>query len=106
VLRAVHAAGGWAWQMFTENDVRTFAPAEAVNCSAAYRRACSPRSSHQTRMTSHKLSLRDSHSPGALVDAKSDVARFLLLRGPYAYLGTGWVGCLGQGASRHSNESE
>lgn len=31
--------------------------------------------------------------PGSLADPEGDVARFLLVRGPYAYLGTGWVGC-------------
>ena len=31
--------------------------------------------------------------PGQLAYPESDVARFLLTRGPYAFLGTAWVGC-------------
>ena len=36
------------------------------------------------------MTLRDSSSPGSFVHAKADVAAFLVARGPYAYLGTGW----------------
>lgn len=102
VLRAVHSAGGWAWQMFTENDVSY---TQGPNCTAQYRRACTATSSQQTHITSFRSSLRDSHSPGSMLDPEADVAKFLVLRGPYAYLGTGWVGCIGQGAERHSNET-
>ena len=44
-------------------------------------------------------------TPGSYTDADEDVARFLVLRGPHAYLGTSWVGCVGQGSARHSNET-
>merc|ERR1712032_928504 len=34
-----------------------------------------------------------SHAPKALDDLNQDLANFLLIRGPYAWLGTGWAGC-------------
>ena len=30
-LKAVHAAGGWVWQMFTENGVHKFLPNETAS---------------------------------------------------------------------------
>ena len=104
-MQAIHAAGGWVWQMFTENDVRALQPSQADACIESYQRACSNSSTHHSHIVMHRLTLSDSHSPGSLVDPEGDVARFLLVRGPYAYLGTSWVGCVGQGASRHSNET-
>ena len=32
-------------------------------------------------------------NPDALPDLFNDLAKFLLVRGPHAYLGTAWVGC-------------
>ena len=55
--------------------------------------------------TTVPLTLANSHSPGSQTDPEGDVAKFLVLRGPYAYIGTSWVGCVGEGASRRSNET-
>lgn len=104
-LQAVHAAGGWVWQMFTESNVGEFATNESAACAKAYRAACTSTSPHQTHIVIHGLSLSNHHSPGSITDAEGDVAKFLVLRGPHAYLGTGWVGCVGEGAARHSNET-
>jgi len=124
-IRAVAAAGGWVWQSFTEGpDNRSDVDAA---CVAAYSNGCKADSSLQTHITNFKLTLANKHSPGSMVDPERDVARFLLLRGPvhtdvccellvssplltltsspqYAYLGTSWVGCVGEGTHRHSNE--
>ena len=104
VLRAVHRAGGWAWQMFTEAGPPE-PTANVDSCIEQYRGACQPTSKQQQNMCSYKLTLSDRHSPGSLTDPDGDVAKFLILRGPYAFLGTAWVGCVGEGTSRHSNES-
>ena len=76
-MRAVHAAGGWVWQQFTENNVRTYGTNESQvsACAKAYREACTPTSEHQTHIVMHKLALNDSHSPGSMIDPYSDVAR-------------------------------
>ena len=44
-------------------------------------------------LTLKKGSNGRSLGPGQLVDPDSDVARFLLTRGPWSFLGTSWVGC-------------
>jgi hypothetical protein len=40
-----------------------------------------------------KLNKRTAFLAGSVLDAASDVARFLLIRGTYSVIGTGWVGC-------------
>ena len=100
-MRAVHAAGGWVWQMFTERRAAT----TGDECAKAYRGACTAGSKDQTHMCSYSLTLSDRHSPGSLTDPEGDVAKFLVQRGPYGFLGTAWVGCVGEGKSRHSNET-
>merc|ERR1719375_2289076 len=62
-------------------------------CIAQYKVACTITSPQQRRMTWYKLTIPH-HSPGWPVDPDGDVARFLLVRGPYAFLGTGWQGCV------------
>ena len=64
-----------------------------TECTAQLQAACAAGSPQQTRMTLHSLSIRR-HSPGWATDPAGDVARFLLTRGPFAFLGTGWVGCV------------
>lgn len=88
VTMAVVEGGGWSWPQFTELDV-TPAPSTAA-CAARYRESCAKL---EPRMTMSIMHLKSSNAPGSFVDAKADVAQFLLMRGPYAYLGTGWVGC-------------
>ena len=60
---------------------------------AQLRAACTATSPQQTRMTYYELAIKR-HSPGWPTDPAADVARFLLTRGPFAFLGTGWVGCV------------
>ena len=90
-MRAVHAAGGWVWQMFNVNNATA---TTGSSCTAQYRSACAAGSAEQALTTLYTLAI-GRHSPGNPVDPESDVAKFLLLRGPHAYLGTGWVGCVG-----------
>ena len=88
VLMAVIQGGGWAWPMFVGLDVGRKDP---DYCKRLYRNSCAE---EDTRMTLTLMTLQDSNAPGSFVDAKGDVASFLVARGPYAYLGTGWVGCV------------
>lgn len=91
-MRAVVAGGGWVWQMFSSGNALPRG-AKGPGCTASLSAACLESSTQQTRMCFHGLTLNDTHAPGSLVDPDGDVARFLLTRGPHAYLGTGWVGC-------------
>lgn len=86
-MRAVAKAGGWVWQMFSGLS----APADSgPTCAVGYHRACAKLRTDMNRMD---LRLKDPHAPGSVLDAASDVARFLLLRGTHSFLGTAWVGC-------------
>ena len=89
-MRAVYEAGGWVWQMFATNDVIA---ASGTNCTLQHRAACRPDSLQQTHLTLFPLDI-PRHSPGDPIDPVADVATFLLLRGPFGFLGTGWVGCV------------
>jgi len=91
-MRAVAGAGGWVWQMFSSGTPIAH-EAEGAACVAALKASCQATSTQQTRMCFSGLTLKDHHTPGSVVDPESDVARFLLTRGPYAFLGTSWVGC-------------
>jgi hypothetical protein len=90
-MEAVYEAGGWVWQMFSGCGFSSVSTGPA--CVAAFENACMPGSRQQTRMCYFDLKLADPNAPGSIVDAASDVAKFLLARGPFAFLGTGWVGC-------------
>jgi hypothetical protein len=80
-----------------EDEWATCCPAPLVQqatCAADLRSLCSASSPAQTR------ALMYSFSPGVcggdpsnLTMFDQDLANFLLVRGPYAYLGHGWLGC-------------
>ena len=103
-LRAsILAAGKFSWQMLwtggAADAVGSTCPQPLVQkatCAADLRALCSASSPAQTNRT-----LMYAFSPGgcshvnpdALPDLVNDLANFLLVRGPFAYLGTAWVGC-------------
>ena len=95
-MLAVVNAGGWVWQMFAPSGWGGGTPiglnATGPSCATALRESCKPNSMQQTHMTLSMLT--PIQSPSSFKDPRSDVARFLLTRGDFAYLGTGWVGCL------------
>lgn len=91
-MQAVASAGGWVWQMFEGGNAISHG-ATGAHCIEAIKTACLPTSLQQTRMCFSEMTLANSHEPGSETAPASDVARFLLTRGPYAYLGTSWVGC-------------
>ena len=86
-MRAVAKAGGWVWQMF--GGLRA-PPASGPACVAGYHAACAQL---RTDMDMMPLRLKNPNEPGSVVDAATDVARFLLIRGTYSFIGTSWVGC-------------
>lgn len=105
-MEAVSAAGGWVWQMFEGGRVIENG-ATGARCPEALRNTCTATSPQQTRMCYTPVTLAEPHTPGSLVDPTSDVARFLLTRGSYGYLGTGWVGCAPSGGEEghHTNQT-
>ena len=79
---AVLSHEGWIWQMFS--DFSTPGPAA---CAATLRGLCAAgaASSYYNATTYHSLS--HGKVPANLTAFNEDLATFLLLRGPYAWLG-------------------
>ena len=73
----------------------------SANCTTWMRRHCGPADSPQSAF--HKIALffgftrvghhSDLDASGHFPALFQDIATFLLVRGPYAWIGTGWVGC-------------
>jgi hypothetical protein len=96
------AEGKFSWQMLWTGGAADAkgetCPSPLVNngtCAADLRALCNASSPVQSRALMYSFSPGGcSHvNPDALPDLANDLANFLLVRGPYAYLGTGWVGC-------------
>lgn len=90
-------AGKFAWQMLW-----TGGPPDNIggtglrplvrksSCAEDLRSLCNASSPAQTRAMAYGLDTRD---PATLPNLHHDLANFLLIRGPYAWLGHGWRGC-------------
>lgn len=89
VFEAVYEAGGWAWPLLSGG----FGGNQP--CVDRYQYACAagPNNYHQTDLNLYAPNRTEATEPSSFSDPEKDVAEFLLMRGPWAYLGTGWVGC-------------
>lgn len=95
--------GKFAWQMlWTGGDADrrgTTCPGPQVNqkdCAAALRSMCTADSPAQKRTMMYAFAPGHCSQHEKVIDPpflKEDLANFLLVRGPYAYLGHGWLGC-------------
>jgi hypothetical protein len=102
VYAAVRKSGRFAWQMFWNGDSPTYSKdgmrevaltglkplVTKSNCTAELRHFCS--AAGQKRV--HSVAMVAAFSGAA--NGEQDVATFLLIRGPYAWLGSGWGGGL------------
>ena len=91
-VAAVHvaalAAKRWIFQLFT---VVGGAPQDAKGCKAYFRASCLP---NATALTSAMLFSFSSPKSSPLPSPTQDLATFLLTRGPFAWIGYQWVGCV------------
>ena len=63
-------------------------------CAPTLRKLCAADSPAQTRVLNYAFSPGGCRTnPANLTDAIQDIANFLLIRGPYAFLGHGWLRC-------------
>lgn len=98
---AVAARGKWTWSEFLNND-----PFQYVNggcpqpwvtqatCAADLRRLCNASSPVQSRALLYGFAPGcPSLDPAHLASPQHDIANFQLVRGPFAFLGSGWQGC-------------
>jgi len=90
VQEAVVAAGGWGWQFFTG-----FSTPDNKTCAATLSKICSAgtNSPYYNVALQHGFTKNANGSPVPLPSFNEDLATFLLVRGPFAWLGYGWVGC-------------
>jgi hypothetical protein len=91
VQTAIVTQDGFDWQNF--QGVRT--PSEGDKCSAFFRSACQEGSHIQSNAIQYGLQYKytKDFSSGNLTNFDMDLAVFLASRGPYAWLGYGWMGC-------------
>lgn len=94
--KATLAAGKFAWQLMWTggrvDGVGGTCPHSIVSqksCAAELRALCNETAAPQTRAMMYALS--DMGPPWGQL--KQDLANFLLIRGPFAWLGHGWKGC-------------
>ena len=98
---ATLSAGKYTWQMlWTGGDasgIGSTCPSPLVkqqSCAADLRALCSATSPAQTRAMMYAFGPGGCRGdPSQLVQFRQDLANFLLVRGPYAWLGHGWLGC-------------
>ena len=88
VKAAVAAAGGFTWQNFLTTTTPPSGDADA--CVAYFRDACDESSAAQTSALMFKFT---NQKVQPLQAVAQDLATFLLVRGPYAWLGYAWIGC-------------
>lgn len=90
VFDAVVDAGGWAWSLWYSWSTPT--PAQ---CAQTFREVCGA-GNHSAPFTSAMMQEWTNTTPGKtqIVQFWEDFASFQLVRGPIAYLGYAWVGCL------------
>lgn len=87
VQASILSAKAWIWGLFTGN----LATVNQKQCVTTFRTACKNTSAQQTSPYLYGWS-RVANSSVANRTQTNDVASFLLMRGPYAWLGYGWRG--------------
>jgi len=103
VYEKVLALGKFSWQQMwngqnNPNDKNGCCTSPLVRqgsqCAPALRSLCSATSPAQTRLMHYAFAPGGCRTdPGNLTDPLQDIVNFQLIRGPYALLGHGWLGC-------------
>lgn len=90
VQTAIVAKNGFDWQNF-----RSIRSPKRSDCSSFLRAQCLPDSPSQASAVQFRLAYQynKDYSGGHLTQFSLDLAFFLATRGPYAWLGYGWMGC-------------
>ncbi len=102
VYARVLSSGKFIWDQFLNHD--PYAPLNGdcpqpwvrkASCATDLQTLCSATAQPQSRALLYGMSPGSctGTDPSHLTMVDEDIANFLLVRGPYAYLGTGWSGC-------------
>ena len=81
------AAKGFSWQLLLQAS----SPKRGAQCEAFFRSACSPHSHDSALMVG--FAPRGGSPNGRAPNFLADLAIFLLIRGPLAWIGHGFVSC-------------
>lgn len=96
VYAAILARGKFAWNLFFDNGVDCPMPlVTRDNCALDLRSMCTQFSPAQTRAILYGFSPGSCRGtdPANLTQVDQDVVNFQLIRGPYGWIGNGWLGC-------------
>ena len=102
VYKEVLARGMFSWQQMwngqgspdEKNGCCTSPLVREANCADQLRSLCTAASPAQTRLMQYSFSPGGCKGdPGNLTSPLQDIVNFQLVRGPYALLGHGWLGC-------------
>lgn len=99
VYAALLARQKFSWNQFLTNGNDCIMPwVTRDNCALDLRTMCTATAPAQSRAMLYGLSPGSCRGtdPANLTEVMQDVVNFQLVRGEYAYLGTGWVGCGGE----------
>ena len=101
-MRQVNAAilshGGFSTRMMSSYAVHAIDdpaldPRPPARCNAFLREYCRPENPNLKRVFIYEWTRKSMHDISPAPAVMQDLARFLLVRGPYAYIGWQWVGC-------------
>jgi hypothetical protein len=81
-------AGGFSWDQFS-----SFTAPNATQCTAWFRNTCGSNNPYYSVAAQQSYTHNADGSFCPLPQFTNDFATFLLVRGPYAWIGYGWVGC-------------
>ena len=94
VKAAVLAHGGFTWPQLAARGVMSLDLKDPRPlCAAYHRKQCAPGAPVQGEPLMFEFTRKAFHDPFPLPFPTQDVASFLLVRGPYAWMGFSWMGC-------------
>jgi len=95
VKEAVLAHGGFAWPYFSARGIKSLDLSDPrPECAAYHRSQCVAGGGAASKgALMFEFTRAKFHSPFPLPFAEQDAASFLLVRGPYAWIGFSWMGC-------------
>jgi|EP01047_Picozoa_sp_COSAG01_P060923 hypothetical protein len=98
VMAAIVAHGGFSTRLMPAYAVHAvddakLDPRPPPKCMAFMRKYCHPNNPNLNQSFTYEWTRKSMHDISPIPAVRQDLARFLLVRGPYAYIGWQWVGC-------------
>jgi hypothetical protein len=94
---AIQAKGAFAWYMFTDSTAPT-----SSTCATYFRNEINNGNSLMSQAVLYQWT---NSSAYPLPNVEVDVVSFMLVRGPYAWIGYAWLGCTSDSTPGHGGSS-